>query len=268
MHKFTDYLLVCLFCAITSQGVAVSESPSYVAIIIDDLGDNLATGVTAVYLPGQVTLSVLPFKHYSRQLAHLSHTETKEVMLYLPMQAMDSRQHMGPGGLTAQMSRQTLIQTFHDSLASVPYVRGINNHMGSLLTSLAVPMYWLMQEIRQMGNLYFVDSRTHRSTIAAMVASRNQLPHTHRDIFLDHWVDSAKIRQQFKKLVRRAQKTGFALAIGHPHVETLQVLNDWLPKLEQFGIKLVSVSNYIRLQQKRENLWHASLYLSPRGVKN
>ena len=52
----------------------MSESPSYVAIIIDDLGDNLATGVTAVYLPGQVTLSVLPFKHYSRQLANLSHT--------------------------------------------------------------------------------------------------------------------------------------------------------------------------------------------------
>lgn len=261
------FLLIGFMLPAFSNAFAREEQP-VIAIIIDDLGDNLANGITAVYLPGEVTVSILPHKKYSVELAEISHQEHKEVMLHLPMQPIDASKAMGPGGLTFSMTRQQLINSFRESYNAVPYVVGVNNHMGSLLTSLAGHMNWLMKEIKQQGNLYFVDSRTHHASVANFIAGETQLPSVKRDIFLDHTVESAQIQRQLEKLVKRAFTQGYALAIGHPHHETLSLLNEWLPKIERLGIKLVSVSKYIALKQQGEKLWHASLSHSPKDVKN
>ncbi len=45
------------------------------------------------------------------------------------------------------------------NLASIPHIRGVNNHMGSLLTQHLGHMDWLMQALERRGDLYFIDSR-------------------------------------------------------------------------------------------------------------
>lgn len=265
-HRLIKFLSVLFFC--TPALLQAQDSRPVVAIIIDDLGDNLDRGISTVTIPGKVTVSILPHKKYSYDLAELAHHENKEVMLHLPMQPISTDKDMGPGGLRLGMSPTEIKTQFRNSYASIPHVAGVNNHMGSLLTANANAMNWLMQEIQDTGQLYFVDSRTHHQSVANFMASENNLSHASRDIFLDHEIDLEKIEYYFAKMISQAKRTGFALAIGHPHKETLSVLSEWVPKLESFGVRLVPVSEYIALKLQRERLWHASLSSSRKAAKN
>jgi polysaccharide deacetylase 2 family uncharacterized protein YibQ len=261
-------LLLVLLCGLAVAGArAEAPRPALIGLIIDDLGDRLDDGIRAVNLPGAITCAVLPQTTYSRRLAELAHAAGKEVMLHQPMQAMNGKR-MGPGGMDLHMTRRALLDTLEANLASVPHVRGINNHMGSLLTRHPGHMAWLMSALRQRGNLYFVDSTTTARSVALQVAAEHTLPSTRRNIFLDHQRDERRILGQFVRLIQRARSSGHALAIGHPYPETLAVLQRVLPHIEEFGVRLVPVSELIAHTNEREQLWQASLSPLHRGVKN
>lgn len=244
-----------------------SRSP-VIGLIIDDLGDRLGDGMQAVSLPGAVTCAILPQTTFSRRLAEAASAAGKEVMLHQPMQAISGKA-MGPGGMALDMTRQDLLDTLKANLDSVPHVRGVNNHMGSLLTRHPGHMDWLMAALQQYGGLYFIDSVTTSRTVAQKISQENNLPGMRRHIFLDHQRDQKTILLQFVRLIQQARTRGYALAIGHPYPETLAVLKRVLPHIEQFGVRLVPVSQLIaHKDQQEERLWQASLSPSHRGVKN
>jgi polysaccharide deacetylase 2 family uncharacterized protein YibQ len=254
---------VCLFAmpALASGPAPVQPAAqqAIIGLIIDDLGDRLADGRRTIALPGAVTCAILPQTTYSRRLAERAHANGKEVMLHQPMQAVNGRP-MGPGGLGLDMSHKELLQTLAANLASVPYAKGVNNHMGSLLTRHPGHMAWLMDGLREHGGLYFVDSTTTSHTVAQRIAVEYQLPNTRRNLFLDHLREPGEILRQFVRLVERARSTGAALAIAHPYPETLTMLEQVLPHLEEFGIELVPISELInRTKIRRDELWQASL---------
>ena len=58
-----------------------------IAIIIDDLGYQLAAGRRALGLPGPIAFAVLPDTPYGRRLARLANDAGKEVLLHLPLEA-------------------------------------------------------------------------------------------------------------------------------------------------------------------------------------
>ena len=152
----TGLLLALSISLFPSRPTLAGDRPR-IAIIIDELGDNLVNGLRAVRLSGDVTCSFLPFAPYTTGLARQAHFQDKEVMVHLPMDSLDDRR-LGPGGLTVGMVRARFTQVLRADLKAVPYATGINNHMGSLLTQLPENMAWLMAELRR-HPLYFVDSR-------------------------------------------------------------------------------------------------------------
>ncbi|MFO7592987.1 MAG: divergent polysaccharide deacetylase family protein [Pseudomonadota bacterium] len=268
------FALAVLLAGTASGGVWAEErhtsvsAPAMIALIIDDLGDRLGDGLDAVALPGEITYAILPQTTFSRRLAEAAHAAGKEVMLHQPMQPVSGKA-MGPGGMAMDMTRQDLLDTLKANLDSVPHVRGVNNHMGSLLTRHPGHMDWLMGALQQYGGLYFIDSVTTSHTVAQKISRENNLPGMRRHIFLDHRRDQKTIQRQFVRLIQQARKRGYALAIGHPYPETLAVLKRVLPYIEEFGVRLVPVSQLIaHKEQQEERLWQASLSPSHRGVKN
>ena len=237
-----------LLLAFITPGWTLADSIEQVSItiIIDDLGNNLRDGQRALALPGPVTYAVLPFRPHSRKLAEQAHRQGKEVMLHMPMSNSHDRP-LGPGGLTAAQNRDLYEQRFHQAIASTPHISGVNNHMGSLLTANTERMQWLMETLKDYP-LYFVDSRTSASSVAATTAYQNHIPTLERDIFLDHEQNVAFIDKQFKKLIKVARQKGSAVAIGHPYPTTLGYLENVLPRLDAMGIRLVSPSGLIALQ--------------------
>lgn len=239
----------------------------FVAIVVDDLGNDFDIGEQVLALPAALTYSFLPHTHHSSTLVKLAHQQRKEIMLHLPMQAI-SNKAMGPGGLSSNMPRSQFLNILRQDIRAIPGAIGINNHMGSLLTQNQRKMQWIMAELKENKNLYFLDSKTHASSIAAAQAKAYRIPTASRDIFLDHVVEKRHIDEQFERLLKRVNSVGYALAIGHPHVETVDALKTWLPRIKAKGIKIVTVSRYIALIESRRLLWQASLSPSHKVVKN
>jgi polysaccharide deacetylase 2 family uncharacterized protein YibQ len=255
-------LLCCCLLALPAMGADRVQ----IAIIIDDLGNNLELAEEALALPGAVTYSILPQRPFSRQIARRAHATGREVMLHLPMQSGDNRE-LGLGGLHLAMDREEFTRQVHASLGAVPHVVGVNNHMGSLLTREPAAMRWLMQDLSCSGELYFVDSRTDVRTVARKLAREAGLANAQRDVFLDHDPDSEAVRSQLHRLIARAQHRGSAIAIGHPYPQTLAVLAEELPRLAEQGIDLVAVSQLVE-ERRNTPIWHACSSPLPTVAKN
>jgi polysaccharide deacetylase 2 family uncharacterized protein YibQ len=136
-------------------------------------------------------------------------------------------------------------KTFAAMLDTVPYAAGVNNHEGSLGTADQQLMGELMPLLHQ-RNLYFIDSRTTAATVAETTAHAAGVAAARRNVFLDDEPSVPAIRNQFVLAIRDAREKGSALAIGHPHPETFQVLNEMLPEAERQGVRLVFASDLAR----------------------
>ena len=196
-----------------------------------------------VALPGKVNLAVLPHTAHARDLAEAGHAAGKEIMLHAPMSNAGGAP-LGPGGLTPLLTREEFDRTLADNIDAIPHVRGINNHMGSELTTLPLQMGWVMQTLLR-RELYFVDSRTNPATVAAATAADYRVPHLSRSVFLDNDITREAVARQFELLVSRAERDGLAVGIGHPYKVTADFLKDALPVLKCRGIELALVSEVL-----------------------
>ena len=232
------------------QSAAESTRQPALVVIIDDVGDNYARGLAAVELPGALTYAFLPHSPFGPKLARQAHAEGKEVMLHAPMQNVHDRP-LGPGALTADLDRESFERVLTRSLDSLPHVQGLNNHMGSLLTTLQPQMDWVMAFARE-RKLFFVDSRTTSKSVAWRRARALGIPYLRRDIFLDHKRNTGFVHNQFIRALNIARRHGSAVAIGHPYKVTVDYLKLALPRLERKGIRLVHASTLIKERQGQQ----------------
>ncbi|WP_137227383.1 divergent polysaccharide deacetylase family protein [Shewanella sp. MEBiC00475] len=209
------------------------------AIIIDDIGYRL-TDEAALSLPQNITLSVLPHTPLGQKLATDGHKKGHEIMLHLPMQALNGKA-LGPGGLTNDMSEAQIKQQLQSAFSSIPFAKGANNHMGSLLTQMDEPMLWVMQSLKQQ-QLFFVDSVTTKYTRASNQAIKLGVPLLRRQVFLDNDINEDALEKQFQQIITRSKQQGSLVAIAHPYPETIRFLNANLARLKENGIILVPTS--------------------------
>lgn len=230
-----------------------------VSIIIDDIGDRFKDGLRAVSLPAPYTCSFLPNTPFAKRLAKEANSMNKEVMLHIPMQSNNGKK-LGPNGLTIDMTREVVDKTLLDAFKSVPHIRGINNHMGSLLTANKQYMNWVMSFIEKHDNeLYFIDSRTTADSVIAELAKAKNISTLSRDSFIDYETSKASITKQIHYLIKQAKKNGTAIGIAHPYPTTLDVLTIAWPLFYEAGVDLIPVSELISLKKKRElSQWRLS----------
>jgi polysaccharide deacetylase 2 family uncharacterized protein YibQ len=218
-------------------------SHARLAIIIDDLGNDRQAAETLFQIPFPLTVSVLPHLQHSAEISEEASRRGYQVMLHIPIEA--------PAGAKAEnielrpaMEPQEVTNVVQRMLETVPQAEGANNHQGSLGTSDTALMDAIMTALRE-RDLYFVDSRTTTATVAYTAARRAHVRTASRDVFLDDTEEVSAIRHQLELVVRDAKEHGSAIAIGHPHPTTLQVLAEELPKLQREGVSLVFASQVV-----------------------
>lgn len=224
---------------------AVKKKPK-IAIIIDDMGYDEGMAEKFLELDSVLTFSILPLSPYRKNIARAAHSKGFDVMLHLPMEpdeypAIDP----GPGVLLTSMSPDQLISQLNKDLDSVPFVKGVNNHMGSKMTAVSSQLYQIFSILKKRG-LFFVDSRTTVNTLCKPSAHLLQISFAQKDVFIDHIQKPDFIRNQIHRLIQIAGKHGEAIGIAHPHSVTYEVLREMLPELREKA-SLVHVSDVVHV---------------------
>lgn len=218
---------------------------AYVAIIIDDLGGDLRTLRPVLGLDYPVSVAVLPGLPNSAEAARQAEDAGRDVLVHIPMQPHgDCMKGLGPGALMAGMGAGAIRDVVRSDLSDVPGAKGVNNHMGSLLTEDKAAMSALMDELARRG-LFFVDSMTSSGSVALESAKKNGVPAARRNVFLDDADDLHEIEAQFDRMAALALRDGSAIAIGHPRPATIAVLKKRLPGLRSKGVELVGISELV-----------------------
>ena len=215
------------------------------AIILDDLGYERAAADALLALPFRLTVSVLPQLPLSTEIAEEAHRRGDEVLLHLPMASTHDRARPEEIELRPGMSSEEVAQFLSQMIATVPHAVGVNNHQGSLATADPQLMAALMPALREQG-LFFIDSRTTAQTVAYDTAERMGVRAAYRNVFLDDTPTRQAVLAQLTLAGRKAEREGWAIAIGHPHPATLAALEEKVPQLEKSGIRLVFASDLAR----------------------
>lgn len=199
-----------------------SSSKPKLAIIIDDISvKSHVDAVNGLNIP--ITMSFLPPSDL-RPNSHTLAAKEKFYMVHLPMEAKNFKREE-PFTLKINDSEEKIVQRVAEIKKLFPRVKYINNHAGSLFTSDERSVKRLIHALNDQ-NINFIDSRTIGESKVQAVMKNYHKPYVSRDVFLDHQIDKNYIKSQIKKAIEVAKLHGSAIAIGHPHANTIAAITE------------------------------------------
>jgi Uncharacterized protein conserved in bacteria len=217
-----------------------------VAIIIDDIGYDLGPVRELLKVDADITFAILPLCSHSREAAEMLHKAHRETLLHLPMEPNSyPKEKPGNGALFTDMNSEELIFQLEKDLASVPYVSGVNNHMGSKFMADEEKLVLIFNKLKK-NKMFFIDSRTTANTKASAAAEQVNIQMASRKVFLDN---NRNYKEIYKILMDTAQNSSDAspvIIIGHPYPETIRAVKDASRVLREKGILIVPVSKLIK----------------------
>jgi hypothetical protein len=207
------------------------------AIIIDDV--SFAHHVDKIKrIPYAITPSILPATNRHPNSHELANSFSF-YMVHLPMEAMS---HNSPESKTLLVSdsKESISQWIDILHKQFPKATYYNNHTGSRFTANEKSMDYLISVLKE-RQLVFLDSRTTPQSVAVEIGKRYGMDIHVRDVFLDNSYEKEAIKTQLKEAVEIAKARGRAIAIGHPHANTLSVLQNAGKILD--GVEVVYVKD-------------------------
>ncbi|MDY0052730.1 MAG: divergent polysaccharide deacetylase family protein [Aliarcobacter sp.] len=146
-------------------------------------------------------------------------------MIHFPMQASSAFKGAEIDTLKITDSYETIEKRVKQLRLWYPNAIYTNNHTGSVFTENEEAVDKLFKALKKY-NFIFVDSRTSAKSVIKKYAKIYDMPYIVRNTFIDNDRDFKSIQNQLKKAIEIAKKQGYAIAIGHPHSITLQVLKE------------------------------------------
>ncbi|MBN2105059.1 divergent polysaccharide deacetylase family protein [bacterium] len=225
---------------------AYKRRAGHIAILIDDFGDRCDTFTKSFLdLDADITISIIPGLSHSREMANQAFLQGCEFVMHLPMEPLNGDYPDYGYTLITEMSQKQVEEIFEKSMRNLPQAAGVNNHMGSKVTSDRRIMGYLMNAIKP-KNLYFLDSRTTAASVAYDVALFTGLRCAKRDVFLDTDSEKQAIRRKLIELAQKAEDKGTGIGIGHCYRNTLEVLREEIPELQKQGFQFIHLSQAVR----------------------
>jgi polysaccharide deacetylase 2 family uncharacterized protein YibQ len=215
-----------------------------VSLIIDDIGFSTVRAERLLDLETPITFSILPRLRMSYDLALEIHDRGHEIMLHQPMEPFNPQIDPGPGALYVGYEANRIADILERNIVGLPYVIGVNNHMGSRFTASQKEVKDFIVFIKETG-LFFIDSLTTNRSKAYKTAKQLNVDTARRNIFLDNCLEESAILYQLTRLRTIAQKYGCAIGIGHPFPETARALRHFIKGDGFAGCSLVPVSKLI-----------------------
>jgi len=233
---------------ILSHDSNLTRNKGKIAIIIDDFGyGNTDQIAKLLNLPYQISCAIIPGLSKSKDFYRLAQQHKKETLIHMPMEAIEEKVEYSDYSIYTNMSDEEITKRINKAIFDYPASKGMNNHMGSKVTSDEFSMEIILRELSK-STKYYIDSKTTNQSVVAKVARKLTVAWASRDIFLERERNDTKdyLRGKLGVTAKIAEQTGSAIAIGHPYKNTIEVLIEEIPKLEKQGFEFVFVSELVK----------------------
>lgn len=218
-----------------------------VAVVIDDFGNGMDGTAEMLMLPIKITAAIMPFMPTTKQDAEEAHRLGHDVIVHMPMEPNKGlKKWLGPGALTTDLNDAEVRKRVEDAINDVPYAIGMNNHMGSKVTSDERMMRIVLGVCKERG-LFFLDSRTSYKTVVPKIAAELQVPIVSNDVFLDDVYTVKHISKQIEVLRKHLESHVSCITIGHvgpSGKKTASVLQQSIPVM-QTSVQFVKLTALI-----------------------
>ncbi|ULL19981.1 divergent polysaccharide deacetylase family protein [Paenibacillus sp. H1-7] len=247
------FIIVCL--AFGPSGMLAAGARSQeeqavqkkIAIVIDDLGNDMAGTKEMMELPVPFTVAVMPFLPTTKRDAEWAHKLGHDVLVHMPMEPVKGKKSwLGPGAITTDLSDEEIRSRVIAAIEEVPYAVGINNHMGSKVTADKRVMR-IVLEVCKEKNLLYLDSKTTHKSIVQSTASEIGMRTLENNVFMDDVYTREHIVKQALKVHKHVDEHDTTILIGHvgpPGKHTAAVLKQSVPALQQKA-QFVTISKLV-----------------------
>lgn len=199
------------------------KSKPKIAIVIDDVTTQ-AQKDKILAMGYKISMAFLPPTNTHPSSAKIAQSLSFH-MIHFPMQASSAFKGEEVNTLRTTDSYETIEKRVKQLREWYPNAVYTNNHTGSVFTENDEAIDKLFKALKKY-NFIFVDSRTSAKSVVKKYAKKYDMPYIVRNTFLDNEQSYQYVQKQLKEAIEIAKKQGYALAIGHPHEITLQVLRD------------------------------------------
>jgi len=207
------------------------------ALIIGRLGQDANLTRQAIEtLPGEVTLSFVPYASGLQGWIDLARQHGHEVLIEVPMEPLDyPANDPGPYTLLAAAPAKDTVARLEWILSRATGYFGVSNAFGSRFVNAQAPMETVLTNLRKRG-LAFIDD-------GSAMASQGGLMRASADKVLDDQsLSPDAIGAQFLALEQTARRQGQALGKGSAYPVTVAQARQWIGGLERRGFQLAPAS--------------------------
>jgi uncharacterized protein len=233
---FISFLFLIFSLGSTADNAAAASQKNELAIVIDDLGNNMKGTSEMMELPITLTVAIMPFLPTTITDAEMANKYGHEVIVHLPMEPKSGkRSWLGPGAITTDLSNKEIRKRVEAAIKEVPHAVGMNNHMGSRATENERVMRIVMEVCKEHG-FFYLDSKTTGKSVAGKLANEIGVPYVENNIFFDDIYTTAHITKQADRLAEKLVKSERIIAIGHvgvPGPKLVTVLKEYIPLYKQ-----------------------------------
>ncbi|MEN2984101.1 MAG: divergent polysaccharide deacetylase family protein [Dictyoglomaceae bacterium] len=199
------------------------------AIVVDDITEKNYWTDRLFSLSYTLNLAIIPTSKVGELLK-----ETKKknwyAIIHLPMESISypkDAKYLVSYSILQGMNKEEIEKIVNKSMEyfeDYP-IEGINNHMGSKVTSDPETMRNLFKVLKE-KKLFFLDSKTSYKSVGKRIAREVDIPFLENDLFLDHENDKEMIRKRFQQSIDIAKKKGKAIVICHIRPKTIEVMEE------------------------------------------
>lgn len=218
-----------------------------VALLIDDFGYDTKRGLLDAFFNNwdiPFTVSIIPGTPFAGEIAQMAHNKNKQILVHMPMEPKGSFNNRYKWIVMEKMSQEKIEEVIREAIDSVPYAEGLNNHMGSLVTTDREAMEPVLK-VLQDKDMFFVDSRTSSDSIAYSLARELKVRTIYNSVFLDNEKKPEYIEKQFNELISIGLDRGEVMGLAHADPVTSSTLIELTKKCDKRKISFIFLSEIV-----------------------
>ena len=177
---------------------------------------------------------------------------THNIMLNIPLEPEDySVEDNDTQALLLNNSSSENIQRLNKVLDKLQNNQGVYSLGDEKYTSSLSEVELLLDNLKQ-KNLVYLCGQRDKNAIVYQLAEKMSFHILANDVILDEVISHEAINKKLLELEEIAKQNGSAVAIASSYPLTIELLKNWLPSLEDKGIRIIPINDFYTITEQRK----------------